>query len=85
MIVSFTVFVIFHFGEIIWENSDVLLGFFPRHLCIPIAITMYYLLSDLGYRNAPVPHGGTHWRKRGDIILPKKRFSTEQLFFISLS
>jgi hypothetical protein len=39
--------------------------FRPRQRGIPVAMTMYYLLLNPGYRNAPVPNGGLIAAKRG--------------------
>jgi hypothetical protein len=60
--------------EIIFENSNAFGGFCPRHWDIPIAMTMYYLLPNSDYRNAPRPPTGDWWRKRGHYFIKKKVF-----------
>jgi hypothetical protein len=60
--------------EIIFENSNALGGFCPRHWGIPIAMTMYYLLPNSDYRTAPRPPTGDWWCKRGHYFIKKKVF-----------
>ena len=54
--------------------TDALGGFAPATMAPPIAMTMYYLLSDSGHRNAPRPPLGGLVAQEGGIVLQKKDF-----------